>query len=79
MMAARDHGHLTAHGASSAPKKDVFDRTGGAAKKVAGGASSFAGRIGNLFKEEADNLSAVQSLQLHIALQKLEEKQKIAV
>ena len=79
MMAARDHGHLTAHGASSAPKKDVFDRTGGAAKKVAGGASSFAGRIGNLFKEEADNLSAVQSLQLHIALQKLEEKQKTAV
>jgi hypothetical protein len=89
MMAARDHGHLTAHGASSAPKKDIFDRTGSAAKKVAGapkkaatGAATFARRLIGLKKlveEESDNLSSVQSLQLHIALQKLEEKQKTAV
>jgi len=89
MVAARDHGHLTAHGASSAPKKDIFDRTGSAAKKVAGapkkaatGAASFARRLIGLRKlveEESYNLSSVQSLQLHIALQKLEEKQKTAV
>ena len=83
------HSHLTAHGASAGPKADVFERAGGAAKGAAKaaagaakGAASFAGRLIGLKKlveEESGNLSAVQSLQLHIALQKLEEKQKIAV
>ena len=78
MVAARDHGHLTAHGASSAPKKDIFDRVGGAAK----GAASFAGRLIRLKKlveEESDNLSSMQLLQLHLALQKLEGKSKTVV
>jgi len=85
MMAARDHGHLTAHAASSAPKKDVFDRTGGAVKGAGKGVARVAANarrligLKKLIEEESDNLSSVQSLQLHIALQKLEEKQKIAV
>ena len=83
------HSHLTAHGASAGPKADVFERAGGAAKGAAKGAAgaakgvaTFAARLIGLKKlveEESGNLSAVQSLQLHIALQKLEEKQKIAV
>ena len=85
MVSARDHGHLTAHGASSAPKKDIFDRTGGAVKGAGKGVARVAAKarrligLKKLIEEESDNLSSVQSLQLHIALQKLEEKQKIAV
>jgi hypothetical protein len=83
------HSKLTDHGASAGPKADSWERAGSAAKKVAGapkkaagGAATFARRLIGLRKlveEESYNLSAVQSLQLHIELQKLEEKQKIAV
>ena len=47
--------------------------------KPKAGSSGFGDRIKDLFKEHSNNLSAVQTLQLHIELQKLEEKQKIAV
>tara|TARA_R110002110_G_scaffold269084_1_gene484813 strand:+ start:401 stop:4318 length:3918 start_codon:yes stop_codon:yes gene_type:complete len=88
MVAARDHSHLTAHGTHDSQPPDVFERAGSAAKKVAGGVSKVARVAANarrligikkLIEEESDNLSSVQSLQLHIALQKLEEKQKTAV
>jgi len=90
MVASRDHGHLTAHGASSGPKQDIFGKVGkwargGYAEKPKAkpkgkpGTKGFMDRMTNLFKENSEGLSAAQLLRVHIELQKLEEKSKTVV
>ena len=90
-VATRDHAHLTGHaGGDEGTKPDLISRAGKwwrgeyadkpkAKPKSKPGSTGFGDRIKDLFKENAEGLTASQLLQVHIELQKLEEKAKTVV
>ena len=89
-IAATSHDHMTKHGYSNAPAQETLERVGRAARSYVTGTQSRINRavgrgakkagkkakklLTDIFKEDTENLTEVEKLQLYMAISKAEKE-----